>query len=85
MWRKSTQDNKKIEIWSSTDDTYLIFEGNFLDSECGEQDVTFVSELDDVRKAIVEVIVEVSVNYTLLQNEEPREQVASVKYLLLKK
>ena len=45
------------------------------------QDVTFVSELDDIRKAIAEV----SVNYTLLQNEEPREQVASVKYLLLKK
>lgn len=79
-WREPAEAEKTIEIWSTSNGTFIVFDGNYVDREWGAQDIEVVGEFNDIQSALSFA----ESNYTLLGNEEPVEQAAFKKSRLRK-
>lgn len=51
-WRELVQDNKTVEVWSTSDSTFAIIEGDFSDGEWGIQDLTLVDQKASLDEAL---------------------------------
>lgn len=77
-WREQSTNpaDTTVEIWSTSNDTFVMITGDFSSGEWGRDNVSFYNEYPTIQKALADA----RAYFTLAQDEEPIEQNASVRF-----